>query len=98
MILNIPGPLSSASTIVSVDDIIRLETSVLSFFGEKLYNLYIIVKADDGENFHLFSYVRKERFEYAFATLSEILANNSSQVISIQMEPYSEMNHQLDAL
>ncbi len=91
MILTIPGPRGSISTTIHVHDIVRVETCALEFFGKKVFNLYIIVKAKTDENFHLFSYVNNERFKAAYSSLSSVLKQTSQQIDLITIEPVSSI-------
>lgn len=89
MILNINGPADSISTAIPVNDIVRLKTCALGFFGKKLYNLYIIVKAGEDENFHLFSYASKSDFQTAYSSIANILDDVSENDNTIKIEPFS---------
>lgn len=87
MILYIKGPADSISTTIPVNDIVRLESCVLEFFGKKLYNLYIIVKASEDENFHLFSYVSHSDFQAANSSIGNLLKMASGEDNIIKVEP-----------
>lgn len=91
MILHIKGPSDSISTAILVHDIARLETCVLKFFGKKLFNLYVIVKAEAGENFHLFSYANITDFQTAHSSITKILKEEADQNTTIQIEPYTQI-------
>ena len=90
MIISIKGPKDSLSATIRVKDIVRLEACTLEFFGKKVFNLYIIIKADADESFHLFSYSRQENFKDAFSNLSSVLKQDSSKTGIIQVEPFTE--------
>lgn len=90
MILTIQGPKDSISTTIHKRDIVRVETCVLEFFGKKLFNLYIIIRAESDENFHLFSFVSIDRFKTAFAKLAETLKEGSPDIDTILIEPASQ--------
>lgn len=87
MILYIPGPVNSISTTIYLHEIVRLETCTLEFFGKKVFNLYIIVKAETDENFHLFSYVNSDRFRKAYSSLSSTIKQVPQPFDLIRIEP-----------
>lgn len=90
MILNIKGPADSISTTIPVRGIVRLETCTLEFFGKKLYNLYIIVKGGEDENFHLFSYVSHSDFQAAYSSIANLLRKVPGNDSLIKVEPFSQ--------
>lgn len=87
MILHIPGPINSISTTIHAHDIVRLETCTLEFFGKKVFNLYIIIKAETDENFHLFSYVNNDRFRKAYSSLSSNIKQEPQPFDLIKIDP-----------
>lgn len=87
MILNIQGPKDSISTTIQANEILRLETCVLEFFDKKLFNLYIIVKAESDENFHLFPYSKLDEFKLAHSSITNMLQEKPEADNFIIIEP-----------
>jgi hypothetical protein len=90
MILNIIGPPNAISTSIPLQDIVRLETCALGFFGEKVFNLYIIMKNNESEYFNLLSFARKDKFNEAYISLSHSLNEAPHLVSSVSIKPSTE--------
>jgi hypothetical protein len=56
MIIKIKEPNGSVSSTIPLSDIDHVETHTLSFFDEKVYSLYLVLKREGQSYFHLFSY------------------------------------------
>jgi hypothetical protein len=70
VITYIKAPAGTASITIQCCDIVRLETHVLGFFDQKLFNLYVFLKKDDSEHFYMLTYPNEESSQQAYDQLS----------------------------
>jgi hypothetical protein len=75
MIIKIKEPNGSVSSTIPLCDIDHVEAHTLSFFDEKVYSLYLVLKRDDQTYFHLFSYKCLENMLQAEKQLTALLQN-----------------------
>ena len=88
MNIKIPAPYGCKGSQISLCDVVRIENCSLSFFEASAFNLYIIEKADKGEEFFsLFSYRQKEDMLFAYNTIISLLKEKKKGTITLEMEP-----------
>ncbi|MCC9166006.1 hypothetical protein [Pontibacter harenae] len=89
MEIRIEVPCECLGTAFQVSEILRVERRALSFFDNKVFNLYIIVKRDAEELFHLFSFQDYGKMETAYQQLSAILKAELAGENTILLNPES---------
>lgn len=88
MNIKIPAPQGTKRSLISLVDVVRIENCSLTFFNASAYNLYIIEKANKGEEFFsMYSYKQKKDMLEAFNIISSLLKAKSVEPITLQMEP-----------
>ncbi|MEJ8756269.1 hypothetical protein WG947_04630 [Pontibacter sp. H259] len=88
MNIKIPAPYGLTTSLISLSDIVRIENCSLTFFKATAYNLYIIEKAEKGEEvFSLFSYHQKQDMLFAYNTIIQLLKDKKNKSITLEMEP-----------
>lgn len=87
MVITIPGPVGSSSTSILLCEITRIEAHTLTFFEEKVSNLYVFVEKAAQEYFYMFSYQHLHDLEQAHKQLALLLEDTQSKDLTVQIVP-----------
>lgn len=95
MIIKIREPNGSVSSTIPLSDIDHVETHTLSFFDEKVYSLYLVLKREGQSYFHLFSYKCPDNMLQAEKQITTLLKGKQpgytyASEEALELYPYAE--------